>query len=346
MQKPSTAKVSSKVLLVPVADAIRYRKTCHFPNQRTLRDLNTQRLGLEMEKGRFVQGTAVTFCVLPDGTQYIVNGNHTLEAIAYSGKPQWLTFIFLQVDSFEEAAEIYSCFDVHKARTWIDALKATGRTEKIPMAKQVSAAVKLIMQDFRYNPRNVEANNSRLSNFDAVDEYEVAAIRLHEAMKNAPAFHQRLVQRQAVLAVALETVRHQPTRGVAFWGDLVKDDGLAEGDARKTLLRWLIEHPAEGKSHSIYLMARACAHAWNTWFTGGNITVMRMRATGKMKIIGTPWDGKKGPDADDVVEPAPMRRRRDDHGASDLPDIFETGMRITERGTEEVVLYRSAGEKE
>lgn len=346
MGKPLSAKVDVEVLLVTVADSIRYRKTCHFPNQRTIRDLNTERLGLEMEKGRFVQGTPVFFCVLPDRTQYIVNGNHTLEAIAYSGKPQLLTFIFLHVASFEEAAEIYSCFDVHKARTFSDALKATGRTEKIPLAKQVSAAVKLIMQDFKYNPRNVEANSSRLSNFDVVDEYEAAAIQLHDAMKTAPGFNQRLVQRQAVLAVALECLRYQPTRGVAFWGDLVKDDGLVEGDPRKTLLRWLVEHPATGKSTEIYLMARACAHAWNTWFKGGSITQIRIRPVGKMVIIGTPWDGKKGIDAEDIVATAPKPRRPSDQGVSELPEIFETGMRMTERGAEEVVLFRSAEEKE
>jgi hypothetical protein len=346
MLKPVDARVTVKIVKVSVADAIRLRKTCHFPNQRAIRDLNTQRLGLEMEKGRFVQGTPVFICVVPDGTQYIVNGNHTLEAIAYSGKAQTLVFIFLQVDSFEQAAAVYSCFDVHKARTWADALKATGRDQKIPNAKQVSAAVKLIMSDFKYSPNNFEANSSRMSNFDATDQYEDAAIMLDKAMKGAPALNQRILLRQGVMAVALECVRYSPQSGIQFWGSFVKDDGLVSEDPRKALLRWLLDHPP-GKSCSTHLMARGCAHAWNQWWKGMKIKILRPRTSGKFFLTGTPWDGNRGPDADEISGPAPRPNRKPptgDNADSVLPDIFETGMRVTENGLEPVVLHRPAGE--
>lgn len=342
MSKPISAKLRAETILVAVSDAIRLRKSCHFPNQRAIRDLNTMRLGVEMEKQRFVQGTPVFFCVLPDGTQYIVNGNHTLEAIAYSGKPQWLTFIWLQVADFDEAAAVYASFDIHKARTWTDALRATGRAEKMPKSREVSAAVRLIMSGFKYSPENVEANSSRGANFDLVDVYEDAARMLHDAMKGAPPLNQRIVYRASVLAIALETVRYQPNNAVQFWGDLAMDEGLVSGDPRKALLRWLLCHPA-GKASVGYLMSRACAHAWNAWWKNQEVTVLRPGIVGKVVLLGTPWDGKKGPDHS--VSLAPSRKPRGG-GASALPDFFETGMRATPDGVEPVVLYKAKEEGE
>jgi hypothetical protein len=343
MSKALSAKLRCETILVSVSDAIQLRKTCHFPNQRAIRDLNTQRLGVEMEKGRFVQGTPVFLCVLPDGTQYIVNGNHTLEAIAYSGKPQLLTFVWLQVADFDEAAAVYASFDIHKARTWTDALKATGRAEKMPKSKEVSAAVKLIMTGFKYSPDNVEANSSRAANFEVMDLYEDAAGMLHDAMKGAPQLNQRIVYRSSVLAVALETVRYQPNNAVQFWGDLANDEGLVSGDPRKALLRWLLCHPA-GKGHAGFLMSRACAHAWNAWWKNQEVNILRPGIVGKILLLGTPWDGRKGPDHS--VSLAPAKKASGVGGPSVLSDIFETGMRATPDGVEPVVLYRAEEEQE
>lgn len=342
MSRDFSAKLRSETILVSVSDAIHLRKTCHFPNQRTIRDKNTERLGVEMEKDRFVQGTQVFLCVLPGGTQYIVNGNHTLEAIAYSGRPQWLTFTFLQVSSFDEAAAVYASFDIHKARTWADALKATGRSEQMPKSREVSAAVKLIMSGFRYSPDNVEANSSRGANFEVMDRYGAAAGMLHDAMKGAPPLHQRIVYRAPVLSVALETVRYQPKNAVEFWGDLARDEGLLSGDPRKALLRWLQAHPS-GKGGVGYLMSRACAHAWNCWWKNQGITVLRPGILGRILLLGTPWDGQKGPDA---PVPAAPSGKPSESGPSVLPDIFETGMRTTPDGVEPVVLYRAGTAEE
>jgi len=338
MGKPLSARLTVKIVLVSVADALRLRKTCHFPLQREIRDRNVRRLGLEMEKGRFIQGTPVFFCVLPDGTQYIVNGNHTLEAVSYSGKPQTLVFIFLQVDTFAEAAAVYTSFDVHKARTWTDALRATGK-DQMPLASRVASAVKLIMSDFKYSPENVEANSSRASRFDAMDEYETAAGMLQDAIKGAPNLNQRIILRSAVMAVALETIRYQPSNGFEFWHAVAQDEGLVSGDARKALLRWLLSHPAS-KGSATYLMSRACAHAWNAWWKNQSITVLRPSSAGKIVLLGTPWDGKRGGDGGGDGG-FPDKGPTDD-APSVLPDIFETGMRVTDGQLQEVVMHKSA----
>lgn len=351
MVDPNNSRLSTKVLLVSIDDSIRLRKTCNFPRQRNIRDLNVVRLGVEMEKGRFIQGTPIFMVVMPDGQQYIVNGNHTLEAIAYSGKPQWLTFIFLQVDTFEEAAAIYISFDLHKGRTWEDALKASGRDLTQPMAKQSAAAVKLIMSGFKYAPENVEANSSRLSRFDVMDAYNGPAGLLQEAMKSAPPLNQRIVMRAAVLAVALETALYDAETAVRFWGGLAQDNGLTKGDARKTLLQWLLSHKA-AKGIDAYLQTRACAIAWNKFTEGKSALDLRPNVIGKITINRTPWDGNKGPDGDvretkrKAKGKATTTRKVTGDEPTQLSDNFKTGTRVTEHGEELVVQFREDEEVE
>lgn len=336
MSKTPMAKVEVLIVEVGVADSTLLRKTCHFPYQRQIRDLNVQRLGLEMEKGRFVQGTPVFFCVLPDGTQYIVNGNHTLEAVAYSGRPQKLVFIFLHVADLAEAAAVYASFDLHKARTWIDALKATGRDTEMPMAARVAAAVKMIMSGFKYSPENVEANSSRASRFDFMDDYKDAATLLHGAMAGAPMINSRVIVRASVMAVALETLRYQPRDGVEFWSAVAKDDGLAANDARKALLRWLSSHKAQ-QGQAAYAMTRACAHAWNTWCKGQPLTLLRPAMTGNFVLAGTPWTGRR-PDATDL--PVPTDALNAAETGPRVAELFDTGMTVTDQGAVPVVRHR------
>lgn len=335
MKKTNNDRVEVKVLTIGVDDATLLRKTCHFPLQRQISDLNVRRLGFEMEKGRFVQGTPVFFCVLPEGTQYVVNGNHTLEAVAYSGKPQALTFIFLMVADFAEAAAVYASFDVHKARTWNDALRATGRDVEMPNAGRVAAAVKIIMSDFKYSPGNIEAYSSRASRFELMDDYKETACLLFDAISGAPKTNSRIITRASVLAVALETVLYQPRAGVEFWSAVARDDGLSANDPRKALLRWLMNNKA-AQGAATYTMTRACAHAWNTWRKGQSLQIVRPSTSGKFILDGTPWTGRQR----DSDEPKPETERPKDAPSSVLTEIFNTGVRITQTGSEEVVTYR------
>jgi hypothetical protein len=80
--------LTAKVADVDAEYARHLRQSCNFDRQRALIDLNTRRLAVEMDNGRFIPGTTVYFAVLPDGSMLILNGNHTLEAIIASGKTQ------------------------------------------------------------------------------------------------------------------------------------------------------------------------------------------------------------------------------------------------------------------
>jgi hypothetical protein len=336
MDETLTAKVQD----VDPPYARHLRDTCNFDRQRAINDINRQRLAVEMIYGRFIPGTTVYFAVLPNGKMLILNGNHTLEAIVASGKTQRLVFIFKQVADVSEAARLYGTFDIHKARTWTDALKAVNPDKKFPMSNAVMPAVGHIMQRFDYNPRNVEANNSRGARFASMHDYEEPAASLQAVMVGAPGVNKAAIKRKGVLAVALETVRYQPGPASVFWKDLAHDDGLPNGDARKTLLRWLLNSRSGGAkligASAANSHGRAAIGAWNAWYRGDALQSLRPH-TGPIVILGTPWDGKyDDPLSDDGPNDGPNAP------GGNLTDLFETGVRVTQGGNEPVVLYRKA----
>lgn len=306
--------VIAKVVWVTPDEAKHLRATCHFPRQRIITPRNVERLRLEMERRRFVPGTPVFFCRYPNGAVTIVNGNHTLEAIVSSGIPQKLVFIFLEVESEEEAALIYGCFDVHKSRSWNDALRAVGLGDEIAAAARVMPALGVILARFNPGPENVETNTSRQVRFAFMKHYREEAALLHAAIAGAPKPNQRVIQRAAVYAVALETAKYQPSLAIEFWRGTAHDDGLPKHDPRKTLLRWLHGHPVLGAPSSWMVQSRAAALAWNAFSRGESLQYCKPNQAGQLTISGTPWQGKGKFPAMLEIEPEP------EEPAEELPD--------------------------
>lgn len=283
--------LSAKIVKVDPILARHLRDTCQFERQRNLSDRNIERLAFEMVEGRFIPGTPLYFCQLPDGVLILVNGNHTLEAICTSGATQLLTFITAPVASLEDVAAIYSTFDIHKARTWLDALKAVGMEDVMPRSDKVASAVGVIMGGFKHNKPTLAAT-SRAVRFEKMEEYKVAASMLHTALAGGSKSNVRLVVRAAVMAVALETFKHQPTTAFEFWRGLVLDDGLVKGDARKTLLNYLRDNPATGSNKVDVATSKACALAWNAYYANKEWVQCRPNNAEVFTLSGTPWTRK------------------------------------------------------
>jgi hypothetical protein len=246
------ASLSSKLLTIDGEQARQFRLACRYPGQRKISAGNVARLSLAMQRGTFVQGTSIHFCALPDGKTYLINGNHCMEAVVSCGIPQVFNVVVIPVADMAAVADIYMNFDTHKQRTWQDAVRAQGLDQDIPMAEAVTAALGLVMQGFRYNSTNVDANTDRGKRFLLVRQYEAYAAQMHAAISGTPNLNRRLCLRRAVLGVALETFRYQGPTAADFWGGLAKDDGLAARDPRKTLLRYLLANRAHGGVENFY----------------------------------------------------------------------------------------------
>lgn len=83
--------------------------------------------------------------------------------------------------------------------------------------------------------------------------------------------------------------RHQPETAVSFWQGLSDNDGLRKGDARHTYLR-LLSEPDGGRS-TAENGARSAAVAWNAFFEGRQLTMIRVMP-GKFRIAGTVIRGR------------------------------------------------------
>lgn len=303
------------------------RASCHYERQRKLNIDQIRRLAHEMSNGWFLAGTPIWFCVLPDKSMLIVNGNHTLEAVVESGVSIPLTFIYQKVSTMDEVASVYACFDIQRVRTWMQAATAAGLTDNVPNAGNVLAGLTHIMRDFDVsNPSHNAAARSRPTKFRLFKEYTKAAHLIAECLAGAPAMNAQIVRRGGIMAVALVTMRYQPSTAETFWREFAWDDGLRKDDPRKALLRYLMNHGTTGNSATNHNIL-AAASAWNAAFEGRTLDHVKPgQQVAKVAILGTPW-AQGAPKVSTINKTAKVI----------------TGNRVTSRGvTEPVALYADA----
>lgn len=276
----------SAALIQTGPDIARWLRTyAHFERQRKISQSNVDRLAEEMSADRFIPGTQIYVAVLPDGTLLVLNGNHTLEAICASGKTILICFVFKRVADLDAAGRLYAVFDIHKARSWLDSLRATGQENDVPNAPAVLAAVGVMLNDFAQASTYV--TGSRLRRFELMEEYGASAELLNRAISGAP--NSALVRRAAVMAIALETVRYQPSAATEFWYRFAHDEGLTTGMPERALLSWLRNAPKYSSQAARRETARAAALAWNAFFAGRSLEYCKPNAMGKFVLLGTPW---------------------------------------------------------
>ena len=280
--------IRSAIEVVSPQEARRLRDTAHFDRQRNISSANVNRLAAEMTAGRFNVGTQIYLCVLPDGRELIVNGNHTLEAVHACGIPQILTVTRKAVRDENEAGRIYAVFDIQKVRSWTDSLRATGAGEDVPNASKVLAAIGVMERGF--GSANATSDASRIQRISLIEDYKQAAILFAAATADAPKNSASLVRRAAIMAVALETLRYQPSAASEFWHNISHDDGLTTGQPEKALLSWMRNVTgAAGGGMAQKEHARAAALAWNAAFKGRQLQYVKPNQMGSFFLLGTPW---------------------------------------------------------
>lgn len=278
--------VSSTTEVVTPDRAREMRDTCNFDRQRKISAANVSRLSDEMKAGQFTPGTQIYICRLPDMTMLIVNGNHTLEAVHDSGAPQVLTVTIKDVESIEEAGRIYAVFDVHKARTWLDSLKAVSSPEdNITNASKLLSAVGVIETRFGLD----RAPQSRIGRISRLPVYQEAGDTLFRAISGFGGDPGKFIRRAPVMAVALETARYQPSLAAEFWRSFAADEGLATGAPEKALLNYLRNNKlATAGGRGVTLQSRAAALAWNAAYRGDSVKCVRPEAMTGFYLLGTP----------------------------------------------------------
>lgn len=286
--------VTSKVELVTPDRARHLRDTAHFERQRTINPKNVQRLATEILAGRLTDGTQIYLCELPNGELRIANGNHTLEAVHFAGKPQLLTMTTKKVRDLNEVGAIYAVFDIQKVRTWMDSAKAMGVDQEMPNTQKILSAVRLIQSGFIIPDTRVSVHET-LQN---VHSYQQEAVRFDELKRGSMSDSARLMTRSGVLSVILETLRYQPSLAFEFWSEVAEDDGLANGNPAKALLNWLRRQAGASGSGSQREHVLAAAQAWNARFRDEERQIIRVARSNSFYLLGTPHDKGYNPDAE------------------------------------------------
>lgn len=281
-------QITSEIQYVTPERARDLRRTAHFERQRSIKDKNVDRLCKEMLDGRFIRGTQVYLCELPNGELRIANGNHTLEAVVQSGAPQCLTITIHKVNNLDEIGEIYAVFDIHAPRNWVDSAKAKGIDDVVAMHNKVLPAIKVIEGGFGGKATTADQRNHIL---DTMRDYSRESEIFSGLVKGCLSDSGKLLQRAGVLAVILETLKYQPSLAAEFWGDISADDGLRSGMPEKALVNWLRSNPtAAGGGKAVVRNVMAAASAWNSKFTGKEVQRIHMIDPSRFQLLGTPHE--------------------------------------------------------
>lgn len=281
--------------ITPVV-AKRMLETMNYEGQRNLRPERVHFLAEEMKAKRFTDNT-IKVCVMPGGTEYMVNGYHTMHAIIECGIPQTMPVEFFQTKALADVDKIYARTDRALKRTRADTVRVYGLEEAfgLPVStlNRFAASAVVIMRDFSSGGglSNVSDDEVVLFMMDWID----ACKKYLEFIKETPLVGPMTMRH--VFPIGLVTTRYSK-QAEEFWPKVATDDMLAHDDPRKTLNKWVSETGlSKDSSHkrvvSLPLGMRSVATAWNAFIDTRPLQFLRvLNTTLPIVIRETPYDPK------------------------------------------------------
>jgi hypothetical protein len=286
--------ITSTLMLVHPEQAAHWLVHNNFSRQRPLRPWHVKYLAQTMRAGRFLAGTQIHFAVHA-GHEELVNGQHTLAAIVQSGCPQWLHVQRTHVPTAEEIAVLYGRHDRGLSRSLGDSYHAHGFAELSGLNKAQSnhlgSAMPLTMSGFSYaggwyHDLGVFFRDQDLRWAMMVSWMEEAQA-FFEDIAGTANFLFKALTRQAVLSVALVTYRHTGKDARDFWREVAKDNGLQSDHPAKTLIRFLLNTPAN--KYAAHLYAKYVASTWNAAYAGRTLARVHVHDFARpISLEGTP----------------------------------------------------------
>lgn len=255
----------------------------NYPRQRKIRQGHVNFLASAMKKGEFTGNTISLASTNGDDTAMLVNGQHTLMAIAQSGVTLSLPLATYRADSPGELDGIYATMDIGLTRNQSDALSAFGTAEKTgltpTMLGQVVAAIRNHMAGY---PKS-GASRIKISPFEAHNlcmEWSPYAKKYEELMGNSSKVIRNRLKVYGVLGVLLPLLRYSTDTDTVedFIRQTALDDGIRRGDPRKALHIHLIttiyRHSLDHRRRELgspFALSVATAWAWNRFYAGEDL---------------------------------------------------------------------------
>lgn len=276
------------------AVAKRMLDTMQYDRQRRLRLDHVHFLADEMKAKRFTDNT-LKVCVLPGGTEFLVNGYHTLHAIIESGTNQQLPVEFFNVKARADIDRIYARTDRQLKRTRTDTIRVYGLEDAFDLPpstlSRFAAASVVVMRDFSSGGGLSYVSDDEVVLF--MMEWLEPAKQFLSYVKESP-LAGPMTQRH-VFPAGLVTTRYSK-KAEEFWTKAATDDALSVGDPRKTIHNWLkdtglTKDSSRRRNVTLPLGLRAVANAWNAFVEERPLHYVRVTNTTLPVVLReTPYD--------------------------------------------------------
>lgn len=305
LQLPDTAQVSGRVsnplsfvqegfnaLTAVQANQVLLHGT--YDGQRRISPAHVEVLADIMKRGGWEPKDKIDFALL-DGDLILVNGYHRMSAQVASGKSILWTIVVHQCKTLNEVRALYYKFDTNtKIRGGAQILNGINFAEQTGLARQTAKALydamPFIAAGFSTAKRDQDVLTSRVMDrrLAMAAEYVKAAQLYEDCLGRLQPKVGAKFRSGGVTAVALVTLRYQPVRAEEFWSGAASNDGLRKGDPRLALYNDLITRNLNvGVSVQPIFVP---AYAWNAWFDGKDIKIIKVYARTRAFIAGTPFE--------------------------------------------------------
>lgn len=282
--------------------AARILKECWYEGQdhRKISAQHVRVLAADMRSGCWTGGMQIHIAEI-DGRYFLVDGYHRLNALIEAARAIEFSVIVTPCATIEEVKRLYWRHDFNqRPRPMVLAAVVDGAVDRNNLAKaqvaSVMAAVLMIAARFAapvsHAPVVGKSPDARLAAAKPWWKFGQEYFR-HVGPAQRP-LKDRL-QRAALVSVGMLTLRYQPEKAAEFWSGVAADDGLRQGDPRKTLIHHItVNVIGDGARQADQPFVAAAA--WNAWFEGRALKVIKLQSGGSPIILGTPFDKRKRAD--------------------------------------------------
>lgn len=270
---------------------------CKYPRQRKLMDDRVEFLAEQLEKGNW-ETTAITVLHCQEnGHDYLVDGQHRLNAILIAGKPGTLCLIMEDKATMAEVDAAYRRLDGHRPRTLQDRLRASDLSDVTFLndweIRQLGHAVAVLATGFgENNPhdrrRNPVAREDDLR-IQLIREWADDARKFFDCLKGCNHAERNAFRNPTLIAVALVTIRYRPQEATRFWTTIAQNDGLERDTPEWVFRNRVFAEGQTGQQRTEW--ARKIAVCWNHYFKGNRSlkAVIVKNPGANIELLGTPY---------------------------------------------------------
>lgn len=267
----------------------------HFEGQRRIHPERVEAYADDMRRGLFGPSD-FHFAVLGDW-QPMMNGRHRCKAVLESNCTIRARVHEIPITTREDAGVVYSWFDVAGLRSQDEILSAMGVEVAQRLIAVTRNACNLIISGFELIPvgsgLRVRSSSALQIQRRVMEEWAPYAQSYLGLVAGQTQRMSQILRRQNVMAVGMVTMRYCEEKAVPFWSQLAANDVRPETPQHLLMDLFLDKRSA---AFAPYRWARLVAQAWNHYYEGKAVKVLRVgEAILRQPILikGTPYDGKK-----------------------------------------------------